>query len=129
MLLAGWTLFVWLGRVRNIAADRTLDRAGTVGAMVLPLLLVFGALALIVVLIRGSVDRARERVVTGVAVLTIGVWVVRGADIAFGGDHAAGFIVVHVVLASVSIGLAAWAWRVVRHHAARNSEHEIVEVG
>ena len=43
------------------------------------------------------------------AVWTVGVWVVRIADIAFAGDHAIGFVAVHGVLAVVSSGCAIWA--------------------
>ena len=49
------------------------------------------------------------------------VWVVRAADIALGGDHEAAFIAVHVVLAVVSTGLAAWA--VITDRKVRTSEH------
>jgi hypothetical protein len=49
------------------------------------------------------------------------VWVVRAADIALGGDHEAAFVAVHVVLAAVSIGLAAWA--VTTDRKVRSAEH------
>ena len=58
------------------------------------------------------------------------VWVVRAADIAFGGGHEAAFIAVHVVLAAVSIGLAAWAVttdrkvRAVEHTSALTASQE-----
>lgn len=53
------------------------------------------------------------------AVWTTGVWIVRAGDIVLGGDHEVGFVVVHVVLAVVSIALATLAARSVRHPAAR----------
>ena len=40
------------------------------------------------------------------------VWAVRAVDIALG-DHSAGFIAVHLLLAAVSGALAAAAWRAV----------------
>ena len=43
------------------------------------------------------------------AVWTVGVWVVRIADIAFAGDHAIGFVAVHVRARSGVLGLALWA--------------------
>ena len=44
--------------------------------------------------------------------ITTVVWAVRGVQIALA-DHSVGFIVVHTVLALVSIGLAVVAWRAV----------------
>lgn len=42
-----------------------------------------------------------------VALVTVVYWIVRGFQIGFA-DHSAGFIVVHSVLAAVSVGLGAW---------------------
>jgi hypothetical protein len=41
---------------------------------------------------------------------TIGVWVVRSVGIATG-DHSAAFTAVHLLLATISIALAARGWR------------------
>jgi hypothetical protein len=38
------------------------------------------------------------------------IWAVRGIDIAIS-DHGAGFVVVHLVLAAVSIALSVAVWR------------------
>ena len=53
--------------------------------------------------------RALTAAVTALSAWTTVVWIVRAADIAFGGGHEAAFVAVHVVLAAVSIGLAVWA--------------------
>lgn len=58
-------------------------------------------------------DRPLLAAVGALAGFTTAVWVVRAIDIA-AGDHSIGFIVVHVVLALVSIALAVAAWLAVR---------------
>ena len=101
-MLSGWTLFVWVGRLRNIAADETLSgwalawRAGLSATFVgLALALLFA------VFVRPSATRPAALVL---ATVGIAVWAVRGIDIALG-DHSAAFIAVHTVLAIVTIGL------------------------
>jgi hypothetical protein len=119
-LFVGWTLFVWLGRIRNAMNDPALADGGRVGPVLLALSFVVPALVLgvLAVLARpgaGWDDHGtRSRLRAGVLVLaawTTVVWMVRMADIAFGGDHPAGFIAVHCVLGVLSIGLAILAVR------------------
>jgi hypothetical protein len=61
--------------------------------------------------------RAWAAVTVALAGLTVVVWLVRGLDIALG-DHSAGFVAVHLVLAAVSISLAGLAALAVRARAA-----------
>lgn len=119
-LLVAWTLFVWVGRIRNAMNDPALDNGGRTGPLLLAMSFVIPALVLAVlaVLARPSAGgdhmAARGRLRAGVLALaawTTVVWVVRMADIAFGGDHAIGFIVVHSVLGIISIALAVLAVR------------------
>lgn len=108
LLFAAWTLFVWVGRLRNLMAEpgSVLDAnrwslAGSVAFTVL------GAIVAVAALAHWS-GRSRRPLVSAVAALaglTIGVWLLRALDIATG-DHSVGFIAVHLVLAVVSIGLA-----------------------
>jgi hypothetical protein len=114
-LFVGWTLFVWVGRIRNAMNDPALAGGGRVGPVVLALSFVVPALVLAVLAFlarpgagwddHGARSRLRA-VVLVLAAWTTVVWVVRMADIAFGGNHPAGFIAVHCVLGVVSIGLA-----------------------
>lgn len=108
--LAVWTLFVWGGRLRNLAADPD----GLVGAdrSTLALSALFCLLAVMVTV--GFVVRQAAPVTVVLATVTVVVWLIRGADIALG-DHSAGFIAVHLALAAVSIGLAALAVRSIRY--------------
>jgi hypothetical protein len=98
-----WMAFVWVNRMRNIAAD-DLSGASLAWASGAALAAVLGA-----VLLGVTASTARlPRVAAAVLVIHAGWWVVRAALIATA-DHSVGFIVVHLVLAAVSIGLAAAA--------------------
>jgi hypothetical protein len=106
--LVVWTLLVWTTRINNIWADDTLDTTGKAGRTALALSFTVLALAVGWALVRRA-DRVRPVVVV-LAVWTTAVWIVRAVGIA-AGDHSAAFVAVHVVLAVVSIGLAALAVR------------------
>ena len=108
-----WTLFVWGGRIRNVVADTETQGAQRWGPLALSAS--FVVMALVTALLFARAGRAGEgrgasrvalRVLAG---WTTAVWILRAGDIALAGDHAAGFVVVHVALAAVSIGLSAWA--------------------
>ena len=110
-----WTLFVWIGRIRNALTDPELSGSDRVGPLVLSTIFVAGAIVLGALLYRDHVDatpasaRTLRLATWVVGGYTTVVWLVRAGDIALAGDHEVGFVVVHVVLAVVSIGLAAWA--------------------
>ena len=94
--LVAWTVLVWTTRIRNILSDD-----GGVPDLLLPL----GLTALAVVAL---VDRRRG--VPALAAATLAVWAVRVPMILVH-DHSAAFVAVHLVLAVVSVSLAAWAHR------------------
>jgi hypothetical protein len=107
-LLLGWTLFVWIGRIRNIVEDGELSGAGRawrLGAAVL-----FVVFAAVVFLARRRRSPQATALLGGLVVWTIGWWTIRGVGILLDGNHDAGFKVVHTVLMIVSIALAMWAW-------------------
>ena len=116
--LLAWSLFVWVGRVRNALGDPELSGSERVGPLLLATSFVVPALVLAVVLFT-SARRSRgvgpvlRYGVLALAAWTCGVWVVRMVDIAFGGDWEVAFVVVHAVLAVVSVGLAIVAARAV----------------
>lgn len=109
-MLAGWQAFVWGTRIDNVLGDDGLDAGGKVARLALSAS--FLALAAVAVWAwrsargGGAVAPAAARWVRVGAAWTTGVWVVRGVGIALG-DHDAAFIAVHLVLAVVSIALAA----------------------
>ena len=121
----GWTLLVWLGRIRNIAVDDGLSGGDRVWRLLLAAVFVGGAVDVLVRLWgarsrirvrhtqRGAdgvdVPRLLLRSVALLAVFTIVVWLQRGLAILVA-DHGAGFKAVHTVLALVSIALAVVAW-------------------
>jgi hypothetical protein len=105
-VLVVWTLLVWTTRIGNIWDDDALNSgekwARTALALSFTVLAVGVALAL--------VRRARwlDVAVKVLAGWTLGVWVVRSIEIATG-DEGAAFVVVHLVLAVISVVLAALA--------------------
>jgi hypothetical protein len=108
LLLAAWTLLVWTTRIGNILGDDGLDSGEKAGRTALALS--FTALAVLVVWAVLARSARRRLAVLALAGWSLGVWVVRAVGIV-GGDHSAGFIAVHVVLAAVSIALS---WLAVR---------------
>jgi hypothetical protein len=114
LALVAWTLFVWVGRVRNIVDDEALtgwSRIWRLGFALSFVVLgtVAGVLALGRLVAGTRAWRSRGLWLVAVSLAAYGAltWLVRGIDIALG-NHSVGFKVVHVVLAVVSIGLGAW---------------------
>lgn len=118
-----WTLFVWGGRIRNVMADADAEGAQRWGPLALSVS--FVALALVTAVLFARRFRSHRSVVASSVMLqvlagwTTAVWVLRAGDIALAGDHAPGFVAVHVALAAVSIVLAAWAVLADRSATAR----------
>ena len=108
--LSLWTLFVWTTRIRNVLGDDELGAAGRAAGLALS-----GSFVVLAVVSLAAV-RGRSRLLgpaaRALAAWTVGVWLVRGTGIALG-DHRASFVVVHLVLALVSIALAGLTWRAV----------------
>ena len=94
--LALFTLFVWGVRIRNAV--------GELG----PTLLAVAFVALAVAVLLTKCGRSATLALAG---WTVAVWVVRLVDIALLSDHEAAFVVVHAVLALVSVSLAVLATR------------------
>ncbi len=108
LALAAWTYAVWTVRIGNILGDDALD--GAEQARAVGLALAFTVLASLA-LWTELTDRPRRRTaVLALAAWTVAVWAVRAPDLALG-DHGAAFVVVHLVLALVSVGLS---WLAVR---------------
>lgn len=99
LVMVGWTLFLWVSRLRNVVGNDDLTAFGTtwrVGVVV-----VFVGLALVA---------ATGRAVGLFVGWTVGYWAVRGGGILID-DYDAGFKAVHTALMAVSIGVAMWVWR------------------
>jgi hypothetical protein len=113
---------VWVGRVRNVWADASLDTAAKIGRSALAASFVaFGAVTLAYALKHrrsglsrdGRLARTTLYLVGPFAAWTVGVWVVRSVGI-WAHEHPLGFKVVHTVLAAISIALAVDAVRRLR---------------
>jgi len=101
-LLAGWTVLIWAGRVRNIV-----DADGRLVELIVPVLL----------LVLGALTFLRPRTVGPLlAMVTVIVWVVR-VPLVLVHHHSAGFVAVHIVLAAVSLTLSALVLRRVQRPA------------
>lgn len=104
VLFALWTLGVWANRIVNIVTRNGgdgVDLARAIGFVAVGL----AVAAILVVPTSGSTGR---RVVAVAAWASIVLWATRIVTIPLG-DYSVGFVVVHLVLAVISIALARWA--------------------
>jgi hypothetical protein len=108
MTLCAWTLLVWTTRIGNIWGDDDLSTGEKWGRTGLAMSFTVLAIAVGWALYRRRPWRSLA--VKALAGWTIGVWITRSIGIATG-DHDTAFIVVHLVLAAVSIALAVLAVR------------------
>jgi hypothetical protein len=108
-----WTALVWVSRIRNVVGNEDLD-----GAQKLVRLLIVAAFLGLAAMVVATWRRpARSGWVTAIAAWTTGLWTVQMIGILLD-DHGLGFVLIHAVLAAVSIGLAVLAWRSERRAAA-----------
>jgi hypothetical protein len=126
-----WTLFVWGTRVGTAFEQDDLSGATRAGRVGLAVSFTLVGLALLGLAWRArgrALTRAEARVVQVAALWTIGVWAVRGVQIALA-DHEAAFIVVHLVLGLASVALGAAALRTTtlpdRHGTAGHRRAEV----
>lgn len=111
-MFAMWTLVVWVGRVRNIAADAGLDAGEKWRALVPAVIFTVLGLGVAWLAVATPPERLVRRTTAIAALFTVGYWLVRAVLIALN-DHSLGFVAVHTVLALISTVAAGWAWRVV----------------
>jgi hypothetical protein len=115
-----WTIFVWgIVRVRNIMGDADLTGSERTWPLVLAASLWVPAAVLLIVLVVTLIRKKpfAKGATVGVAVLgvwTALVWMVRAFDIALISNRELPFILVHLVLAVISVGLAVLAARALR---------------
>ncbi len=126
--LAAWTLFVWVSRVRNIAvddelagSDRIIRFALSGGFVVLGATVVVG-----LILARNLPELPAWTKTAGLVLAFYGIvtWLFRGVDIAIG-DHSRGFIIVHLVLGLITIGLSLLALRSLKYSWRKPSDARI----
>jgi len=108
LALVVWTLLVWTTRIGNLWSDADLGLGEKWGRTALALSFTILAVAVAYGVLRRT--SWRRAVATTLAGWTMAVWLVRSIGIATG-DHEAAFVVVHLVLAVVSVALSALALR------------------
>lgn len=108
LALVVWTLLVWTTRIGNIWNDADLTDGEKWGRTALAVSFTVLAMAAAYAVWRDP--SWRRFAVLALAGWTIVVWAVRSVGIA-GGDHEAVFIIVHLVLAIVSVALSVLAVR------------------
>jgi hypothetical protein len=111
LVLCAWTLLVWTTRIGNIWGDDDLTSGEKWGRTGLAMSFTALAVAVLVAVLRKASWRGLA--VKALAGWTIVVWATRSFGIVTG-DHDAAFVVVHLVLAVVSITLAVLAVVAVR---------------
>lgn len=112
-ILAVWTLGVWASRVYLIVARNGGDGVDLARAIAF----VAVGLAVAAVAVGLVVGPRATTVVTVACWASILLWATRIVTIPMG-DHPAGFVVVHLVLAAISIALAVAAMSAMRRRAA-----------
>ncbi len=114
------TILFRIVRIRNVVADAGLDTAARIGWLALAGVMI----GLAAVVLWGAVSRIHEQInasnrriwvgsLYALAAITVIVWVEQVISIV-SEWRSVGFVVVHLVLAVISIGLASWAVRAVR---------------
>lgn len=115
-----WTGYVWTTRILNAWTSSEETVTAKVISTVVATALLLGTVALAGILVRArhrALLGSEVRVARGMAVATVVVWAVRVPQILLDGDHGVPFKVVHVLLAGLSLVLAALTWRVANREA------------
>lgn len=100
-VLIGWTVLLWLSRLRNVLNNDELTTSGR--GWRVAVVVVFVVLA---TLAAYGVRRNYPKLVVVLVVWTIGYWLVRGIGILINGDYSVGFKAIHTVLMAISLILA-----------------------
>lgn len=101
-VLVGWSLFLWLSRLRNVIGNDDLDTWGLTWRVVV--VVIFVALAVL------AARHPEPWVVATLVWWTVGFWVLRGGGILLD-DHSTGFKAIHTALMAVSIATGMWVWQ------------------
>lgn len=131
-MAVAWTLFVWVGRIRNALADDELATGERMAVLVLCASFLVPTLALVVSLLRnrGAVTEVGRWLVVALLGWSSVFWAWRVGGLLLGGDRGVGFVVVHAVLAVVSVTL--WAislWAITDSSVAERNSEEIAPRG
>lgn len=121
LVMAAWTFLVWTTRIRNVWADDELSSGEQVFRTALALVFTGFAAVIVAAWFRsrrhGGLRPWVAPWIRAFAFWTVAVWGIRGVQIALAG-HSMVFVLVHAVLAVVSIALAVWSYRSVSVEAS-----------
>lgn len=116
IVLVGWTVFIWLTRIKNAWGSSEESTGAKVASTVSAVVLLVAAIAVgrvLVVARRRSLTAVEGRLITILGAGTIVVWAVRIPQILLD-DQGVPFKVVHVVLGAISVTLAVLSIRLTR---------------
>lgn len=108
-VLIGWTVFLWLSRLRNVLNNDELSSSGRF--IRVAVVVIFVSLAAAAV---WALRRNRPRVLDLFLTWTVGYWFVRGLGILIDRGYPVGFKAVHTVLMVTSLTLSYLAARQLR---------------
>ncbi len=123
----GWTLFVWIGRIRNALGDDSMAARVLTGTLLLCAVNLVGSLVIAAMAWHGRKSEpsvALVRVTWVFTAWTTVLWASRITDIAVGGDHPGAFVAVHTVIGLLSIIL----WVITAISLIERDSEEIVTV-
>jgi len=107
-VLVGWTLFLWISRLRNVLSNAELSSGGRAARVAVVIIFVTFAIAAATVLWKKSHGQGSHRttLLNAFVIWTVGYWLVRGIGILIDGGYSVGFKAVHTVLMAVSLTLS-----------------------
>jgi hypothetical protein len=111
--LVVWTALIWVSRIRNIWNDADLSTINRTLSTLIAVVFIALAVVTAAILWRSHAEGLTSwgsKFIVGFAAWTIGYWGIRAVEMLLD-DHSGVFKAIHTVLALVSIGLAALAWR------------------
>lgn len=113
-VLIGWTLFLWVSRLRNVLNNDELSSGGRTIRVAVVVIFVTLALAGAAAVRRKLPAGVRSKVLGLFVAWTFGYWLIRGIGILIDGDYSVGFKAVHTVLMAISLTLSALTARQLR---------------
>lgn len=104
--LVGWTVFVWISRIRNVLSADGIDTTGKFLRLVVVAVFLGFAALVGAWIVRGT---PRWALAAG-SLWSVGFWLVRGIGILADPNHDAGFKAIHTALMLATFAVVALAW-------------------
>lgn len=104
--LVGWTVFVWISRIRNVVNADEIDTTGKFLRLVVVAIFLGFAGLLAAWIVKGSPRWA----LAAASIWSVGFWLVRGGGILLDPNHDTGFKAIHTALMIATFAVVALAW-------------------